>query len=471
MEAWRRVPITTDKNTSYGPPLVNQKYAPLLNPDWQEADRPVYTGLLNNRATLMRTAALRGGGLDLAMPNWANAITAERAGGRLPPLVVISSNRSKWIARGLAALASIVGKPLVPPLANECDLRALNALDKQSISPPIYAPQRVNANRGVYVVVHMAEYRTYQQNLANTGITPVGWQFKRTGGPRRLDLVGFGASRFAAMELCKRLYTLAPPPGGVGAVAPWSRAWLIDDNVIAITAFPGFANIEAAAGVNDAASGFSGGTKAEAQSDNLAWAGREIQGNRNGPQPLKPSTPPGIIQQCALWNVQYLTQNHLNFSPMYVASAEDLSLTNLFDVRNVPYKFYTGNTVRKEAPGYDESTGARNVNAARAMMTGWVADAEGATSPTPPPPAYVQPRNAEDGGIQSSATFVVNRVLPVSGMSASKDDVGVQHAAKCQAVEQLTCGGIKHGFATAALDATFRINGAGSQVVNQRDIP
>lgn len=199
--------ITTDKNTSYGPPLVNQKYRPLENVAFNVADLAIYTGLLNNRTALLRATGLIGQQLKLATPGWA-AITAAEA-GHLPPLVVVSSNRAQWmrsgIDAGIAQNASLVNAGQ-PGIANAGDLRALTDRTGAGVSPPLYAPILLGANRNVYVVVHIAEYPFYKAQLAGTGVTPVGWEFtKGARAQRKLTMVGFGATRFAAMEFCKNL--------------------------------------------------------------------------------------------------------------------------------------------------------------------------------------------------------------------------------------------------------------------------
>src|ERR1700733_5735838 len=116
------MPITTDKNTQYGPPLVNQKYAPLLNIQLNMGDQAVYTALIQNRANNLRAANRFARPLTLATPNWANVIAAEA--GHLPPLVVISSNRSSWIAAGLVAAQNQLTYLGIPAFANASDLRA-----------------------------------------------------------------------------------------------------------------------------------------------------------------------------------------------------------------------------------------------------------------------------------------------------------------------------------------------------------
>ncbi|HEY0037893.1 MAG TPA: hypothetical protein VGB66_14450 [Longimicrobium sp.] len=473
------MPITTDKNLLYGPPLVTQKYAPLENPAYAGGDTPVYSWMLTNRAGALRSARRLGQSLTLATPGWAgggpglaNIVAAEA--GHLPPLVVISSNRSNWIRSGLDAATAKLAALNIAAFANASDLRALTALAGHTVSPPIYAPSRVGANRNVYVVVHMMEYRTYQRALAGTGVTPVGWEFDRTGGgPRGLQLVGFGASRFAAMEFCKTLRRQALAAGGA---APSNYAWLVDDNVVALTNFAGFAAVEAAMGAGVPCAGLHGGTNVIPQAANAAWANNEINAGRGVQAGALPANvPPGIVQQMSLWNVAYLDANFLNFGPIFVASAEDLSITNYFNAVPTAYRYYNGIGVRKEVTTYDNGGPARKVNAAREGLAAWVTAAESGPTPpggAPPPPVLVQPAAGGDGGVQPLADFVVNRVLPNSPMAGQAGNVAVRNAARCQAVEQLTTGAINAGFVTpAANTAAFSINGAAQQVVNRVDLP
>ena len=461
------MPITTDKNTQYGPPLVNQKYAPLLNPQFNAADQAVYTSLITNRAANLRAANRFARPLTLATPNWNNVVAAEA--GHLPPLVVISSNRSNWIAAGLAAAQAQLTYLGIGAFPNASDLRALEANAGQTQSPPIYTPTRVGGNRNVYIVVQMMEYKTYKRALAGSGITPVGYEFDRSGGgPGGLSLVGFGASRFAAMEFCKVLRQLAAG----GGAAPWNYAWLVDDNVVALTNFAGFAAAEAALQATDVCAGIHGRTSAVSFLTNSGWARTEVAAGRGGQAAALPANaPPGIVQQMSLWNVQYLDANHLNFGPIYITSAEDLSITNYFNSQAIPYRYYGGIGVRKEDTTYDNGTAGQKLNSARQGIAQFITYAEGVTPPAgvPPPPTMIQPTNPLDGGVQNLSNFIVNRVLPNAG--AVVNNASTQNTAKCQATEQIVCGAINLGYVAAAgYDASFRINGANAQVVNRRDI-
>ena len=466
-------PIEVDKNTNYGSSLVS-RIPPLENIGFNSADRPIYTGLLNNRMRMLRAVGLIGQQLELTVPNWAATVNAELL--HLPPLVVVSSNRAAWIRNGINAGDTQL-QSLEPPAYNSAsDLRALTDLGNLGISPPLYAPSRIGANRNVYVVVNIAEYTVYKAQLAGTGITPVGWNFaKGATAQRNLAMVGFGATRFAAMEFCKTLRQQAA--AAAGGVAPWNSAWMIDDNTVALTGFAGFAAVEAALGAN-ACAGFHGGTAAEPQAANKAWAQGEIQAGR-GQQAanLPPPILRGIVQQTALWNISYFDNNRLNFGPLFITSAEDLSITNYFNNAHIPYQFYNGIGVRKEDPAYDNGGGASRLNSGRQNLARWITTAESATPPVgpAPPPIEVQPANrTADGGLQTLSDFITTKVLPNAGaVRAQANDANMQARAKSQGVEQLTSGALNAGFvADDAIAATFQINGAnGQQAVGRRNAP
>jgi len=479
-------PVITDKNGNYGGPAVTQKYSPLQNIGFVAADQAFYSALLTNRRTLLLNMNILPQPLNLAAPNWPAMIAAEA--GHAPPLVVISSNRANWILAGINAanrqLAALGG---LANFDNASDLRALTAwaVPPQEISPPIYCPTRIGPaplNRNVYVVVHSYEYQNYKATLAGTGITVIGWAFTPpVPVPPMGLLAGFGASRFAAIEFCKALRNAAT----VGGVAPWDFAWLFDDNVVALTNFPGFATVEAAMTPAHVCAGFHGGSQAETSLTNRTWARNEILAGRGIQTANLPiSQPPGILQQAILWNIAYLDANRLNFGPVYVASGEDVSIGNYFNI-NVPpilYFYYVGNAavpginVRKEVTTSDGSGGAGQVNTARSAYAGYFADAESAIpaapAPPPPPPVQVQPIQPGDGGVQTITNFIVNRVLPISQMAGQAGNVAVQNAARSQGVEQITCGAMGLGWiAPAARTATFQFNGAAPQAVVRRNIP
>lgn len=465
------MPVQTNKNTNYGGTLVTQKYSPLENIQYSQDDRTVYSALLTNRWNLLRGVNILPRNLRLATANWQAVIASEA--GKRSPLVVISSNRSNWIAEGIAAAENQLAVLRQAAFTNASDLKALTARAGQTQSPPLYCPTRTGNNRNVYIVVHIFEYMTYKKALANTGITVVGWMFDASNPPQAPGrLVGFGASRFAAIEFCKNLRAQATPQNGN---APWNYAWLLDDNVVALTNFAGYNAVENAMTVNHVCAGFHGGSKAESFATNRDWAVREVAAGRGAAAAALPdSETPGIVQQAALWNIGYLTANHLNFGPIYITSGEDVSFGSYFDTNEIPYFYYEGIGVRKEITDYDNGEGAQNVNKARQEYARWFAAAEAsapaaaAQPPPPPPPVRVLPSDDEDGGEQTLANFVVNRILPNSQLSEDAAKASVQNNAKCQGVEQITCGAIKRGFVTDnALTTTFKINGAQAQAVTR----
>lgn len=458
--------ITTDKNTRYGPPLVSQKYAPLEDIKYVKGDKAYYSALLTNRRNLLVSQNILPRPLTLVTRDWDDVIAAET--GHLPPLVVISSNRSQWIAQGINAGELQLQALGLHEFAGPTDLRALTASSSQTVSPPLYSPSRTGGNRNVYIVVHNSEYSTYRKALESLKVTVIGWRFKAPkGGFRDHMLAGFGPSRYAALQFCKELRT--------AAANAWDYAWLLDDNVVALTNFPGYGPVEGAMAGEPVrvCAGFRGGTKAESSLANRTWARAKVGG---AVPPLPASTPPGIVQQAALWNVAYLTTKHLNFGLIYIASAEDLSIVNYFDQQKIPYFFYNGIGVTKELTlTYDNSAGAQVVMQARQANAKRFADAEAggpAAAAALPPPVQVRPSDGADGDVQTLASFVVNHVLPNSPMSASVGNAIVENDAKCQGVEQITCGAISAGFVTdAALNAAFRATALVDQVVERANAP
>jgi hypothetical protein len=357
-------------------------------------DTPLCTGLLRFRRKLLSDAGLLPAPLGLMAPNWPGMIAAEQHA--LPPLIVVSSNRSNWIASGVLAATRQLQKLGVPHFDNVSDLRALTAFADQTVSPPIYCPARLGAdpNRNVYVLVHSSEYKAYRANLEGTGITPIGWAFQSPLGATQ-RIVGFGASRYAAIEFCKHLCR-----SGAG----WRTAWLFDDNVIALTSFAGLKTTEDALAKdrNLACAGFHGGSNADIFEASPNFARKEIAEGRGGQAAKLPeSKPPGILQQAVLWNI--------------VTSAEDVSLGNYFDTHKVPYLYYQSIGVMKEKTTPD---GALRINAYRQQLHQWITDAEAAAAAPaagPPPPTTVKP--TEPTGACTSCRVL--RCMPTSAASIS----------------------------------------------------
>jgi hypothetical protein len=191
--------IEASTNTSYGGATVTQKYSPLRGITYRATQNAEYSALLTNRINQLANANIFPQSLML-VTDWDTQIAA--VSGHDPPLVVISSNRSKWIAEGVR-LSREQWKLTKYDGSN--DVTALTGVvAKQEQSPPLYAHQRTEGDRKIYIVVHMHEYHQYAEALAESGMTVVGWSF-RTPGSAPGPLTGFGASRYAAIEFCKHL--------------------------------------------------------------------------------------------------------------------------------------------------------------------------------------------------------------------------------------------------------------------------
>jgi hypothetical protein len=458
--------IAARNNTTYGGNVITQKYAPLENIGLVAADAGDSNWMLSHRMALLQANQLLGPALSLGSPNWNNLPATEA--GRPPPLIVISTNRSAWIDAGFLAAQSALAAIPANAFTGVEDLRALVAYQGQQQSPAIYCPSRVG-NRSVYLVVNAQEYQTYRNAfITNPAIEVVAWRFNPVHVAGGLHLVGFGASRFAAIEFAKDLRRRAL--AALGA-APWDSAWVVDDNVVGLTNFgAGLALVEAAIGVNVAA-GFSGAATAEPFLSTRGWA-------RNAPAPpvaLPASNPPGILQQMVLWNVQQLDTLGLNVSPAYIDSGEDVSLSRYFDRSAAPaaltYLFYSGIGIRKEVTTADNSPGANALAAKRAALTQWVTNAESMVAAAPPPPITLQPPALPATAV---SPFVVNQVLPNSLLHGQAGNISVQQRAKSHAVEQLTCAalGPVNLITPATRAATFQVNGAGGQqLINGRALP
>lgn len=335
-------------------------------------------------------------------------------------------------------------------------------------------------------MVHSAEYETYQTTLAGTGITVVGWGFRR---PRRsaIPVCGFGASRFAAIEFCKQLREMAGNP--------WDYAWLFDDNVVAFTAFAGYVKVEEAMdkakreGKPFICAGFSGGTTAIVATENQSWARKEVEagkkaGSTRGKQAatLPPTKTPALVQQAALWNIAELATRKLNFGPVFVASGEDVSIGNYFDLKKIPYLHYGGINIVKENTTDDGGPGARVIQQGRDQITELIAESEYldvATGPPPPIMFKALPKTELDptkdpaphtDKEQTLMLFLVKTVLPYAteDKRTKAKDWKTRNIAMCQAAEQTICKAIKLGHVgDPALDQTFKLNGAADQEVLQ----
>jgi hypothetical protein len=470
--------ITADKNKSYGGTNVTEKYSPLRNIKFVGSVATVCGELVKHRLELLSSRNILPNQVTLRT-DWESVIEAEKSTDEdhAPPLVVISSNRSKWIAAGVA-----VGKKqrVEEYYEGSNDLKALTGKVRGQIqSPPLYTPERTAGDRKVYIVVHALEYDQYKTALAGTGLRVVGWaisgptwrrpapgQKKKDPGP----LTGFGASRFAAIEFCKYLRKKVAMPH-------CDYAWLLDDNVVGLAQFPGYEVVETAikAGtVKPVCAGFHGASKSEDFESTKDWVKKARRAGHEKPTVLPPSIAKGLIQQAALWNIKYFADNNLNFSPCFITSGEDVSLGHYFDrTSTITYHYYNSITVHKELTTYDNSKGAEKVEAARQSYADWFAAAEAAvreTTPSVPPPPLPPVKLQFDGkpteeSLSKLITDWFNADPPHAQANAGSESV--QNKVKCQAVEQIVCEAIQAGVVSAeVMDKAFKISGeAGHEVL------
>lgn len=442
---------------------VNTKYNPFA-PGLRlaEADKALYGKMLTNRTALLKSMNLMPRTLQLVCRDWAVIERAEV--DKKPPLVVISSNRANWIKDGVAAADAELKKRDLDYFTSVNDFRALRATNGQTVSPPIYCPSRLGADpqRSVFIVVHRSEYGKYKTALANSGMNVIGWGFE--GPDESPPFVGFGASRFAAIEFCK---TLRAKVNDLGKV--WDYAWLIDDNVVALENFAGLESVEAALAQKVCAA-FKGANCPSPFTKIKSWA------LAVGPPPnkLPPSNSYGVLQQVGLWNIKLLADQFLNFPPTFLTSAEDLSLTRYFTYQGIQYLVYDviptsarqprPILVVKETAKLDDDGGGE-VNKARQYYAALFAKTEsGLPQAKPVPPAPPPPVNVECKTVAKTVVEFVNTDLfpPPKATKDPKTPETRKNTAACQGVEQIAKTAIGLGrpyIDEAPLTRTFQING------------
>jgi hypothetical protein len=338
--------IEIKKNATYNPSgsLVTAKYTPLSKPTLRPENREECKSLLKERSKFFDSRKLIQR-LTLYASNWDDIIEFEKKQERAP-LVIVSSNRSNWIAKN-----------------EDLPYRPLNNV-----------PKKIGL-RSVYIVVHRYEYTAYVKKFpkpkssqdAEAWVKVIGWSFDKSSNYTELldGAVGFGASRFAAIQFCKQLRkdTLIDKSDHL------DYAWLLDDNVAKLQVpnekgkpgeFPGLDAIEddLKKFSDRVAAGFHGCTDAKPNVDmDKTW------GRRGGTAP-DPKDMDGILQQMVLWNIAYLEDKGLNFSPFYVASNEDISFTNYFNSQKIKYRYYKNVSICKKVVNskeHDSATGTAEV--------------------------------------------------------------------------------------------------------------
>lgn len=227
----------------------------------------------------------------------------EKAAGRKAPLAIVSSGRSAWIKSMYTKGKELLGNS--QRFAGIDDLTPIANGDKI----PIYFSYRLTSEdadqRGFYIFVQQNEYQTYYNDLMDTGITVIGYEL---GTPFK-PMLGFGASRYAAVNFFSYI--------GV------SQAWLIDDNILYISRLHEFSFFEETMNRNPGCWALGGtGQSAYQTKDSLS----QIKKPPNYVFP-KEYTSPDFLQQAVLWNIKQLVGNTFNFSPYFICSGEDVSIS------------------------------------------------------------------------------------------------------------------------------------------------
>ena len=450
------MPITVQNYGNYGGNLINQKYRPIQNPDFAGGDRDDALAFSNQRINYLNNLGRFPGRLYFyTSGDWQNIVTTEEGANSAPPIVVVSSNRSGWINTGFQNGDNILGQLNIANFTDVRDVRAFNYPDGAADSPipPWYFPKRVNdANRRTYILVHLFEYGKYRELLNDYNrVHVIGWGF----APRAWPVVapnhpyaGFGASRYAAIEFCKLLRRTCNP-------SRWNHAWLVDDNLYYINSFRGFASAEGVTTANNyRAFGFGAGTSndtvANIRQGNIAY-------DANNNTAYNPANTDGVLQQAVLWDIEWLDQQYLNFSPYFLASAEDTSFTNYLRQNFADqFRIATVSTIRKqEVNAHDNDVRGQAVNAARAHyeaeFAANLANRNGHEN--------VRPHNG--GNAVALRNYVVNTVLPASQLAAQAANAATQNRATTQAAEVIMAHAVtRAGFTPGLL---FKPNGNNRQ--------
>lgn len=407
-------PIPVKNNTSYGEPtLVTSKYSPL---DIKAAGilKSIpndYKSLFTNRINRLRESVLFPARLRFFSKNWETIRDRENGANALPPIVVVSSNRAEWIKTCYAQATGALGSRA--NFQNVSDKTAFGSPGQEQYSL-WYDPRRVNdANRHVYLLVHASEYSYYQKQLKGTPFTIVGWTFgpSKTTDGKAAGYLGFGATRFAAIQLGKYLFNNLPRSP---LAAARQKMWLVDDNVVFLNLFPGFDVVEAGMTTKVWGLGFGGASSNSPISEII----KKTVGNS---QPLGTLKDKGLLQQCVLWNVGQLQAQSLNFSPYFVTSNEDSSFSNYLQNEK---KLKLTETVRiyKAQPKNDtHNVGGQSLGRQRQTILNTLAAIENNCS--------VQP---DTGGTVPLKTYIETTVLP--NAIHKTEDPGITQS---KAVEQI----------------------------------
>lgn len=392
--------ISANNNTSYGGTLINQKYSPLeqiviSNPSDQ--DVLAYRAIFHGRINALTAVNAFPKKLSLAA-KWSLEIKVNE-----PPLVVISSNRAEWLERLFSAQQS---KPSRKGYLDP------NTWDKGLVL--WYTPMR--SRRPLFIVVHASEYDYYQKKLGRFNkVQVVGFQF--VADYPALDIPGFGASRFAALQLVNTL--------------GYHKAWTIDDNVVQINGFPQTLDtIEANLANNIWAIGFGAAVQNLANLDEVRQQAHFQAQNYNFG-----NCQPGFLQQAVLWNIDQIRANNKSISPYFVTSNEDKSFIEYMKQQNLTERQITQLTILKIQPDSDtENTGAsKELSKRRNRLLQLF---------------YYKERNLKiqkgQQEVVNLSDFVVDTILPNAQENVKKE---FKLLTQARAVEQLLAQTVSNGWA------------------------
>lgn len=460
------MPITLSVKSNYGGDKISQKYQPVETPVLAEDDKTDCLTLVNDRIDVLRDSGKLPRALDFHTKGMLDEILlAERNADARPPLLVISSNRSDWIAAGFARGADLLQDLGLAAFDDVTDRRALNGRMQNDPSgqpradtrpvPAWYSPSRVNdTNRRVYIMVHVLEYRKYWLALHTVpNLYVIGWSFHNDAGWRLAGdypYVGFGASRYAAIEFAKWLRR--------NSNNRWNHAWLVDDNVYYLNAFKGLLAAEGATLARHFIGMGFGSETATDTTDNILIKQRlgRYYGNPGGDYAASVFRQDRVLQQAVLWDIDWLDRQNLNFSPYFIASAEDTSITNYLGAHGHAFGITTEATILKQTSSYyDGDEGGHTLNGIRYNYERWYAITEGIKRVINQD-AVAQPVSLRD--------LVVGSVFPVSQMADQAGNAQARNRAICQVTESIMAVAVKHpGFTPATL---FQPNGNQQQVTN-----
>lgn len=460
-------PIPVIANLRYGGNLITEKYSPLSVNDAQvkidNDTEDAYLSLLTGRRDRLRNQNLFPRTLNLCASNWETIQANEFHEKSLPPIVVVSHNRAEWIKMTFDRVKDIP------------EDRFTDVNDKRKLleigAIPWYHPKRIRNNMvHVYIVVHAWEYDYYTEKLQGTGITVIGWSFQATMSPRDTSsdpesgssYLGFGASRFAAIEFCK--YIFNKPMTATNNFEPLhatrQKAWLVDDNVVYVNGFPGFKQVADAMTKKGVwGLGFSGTTSNETDKQlRERFAPKESKEEKET-VPADPNNlaSEGILQQCVLWDIAQLNKANLNFSPYFFSSNEDTSLSNFLAAQEESrVGICTSGSVVKAEPAADINSKGAKIMARLRIQT---LDSFYAIEKD----YKVNPGFQKEAKLLSR--FIKEDVVDkVDFMGQSKEDPVIT---ECKAVEQLMAKLVSYNYANLVPGYIFRPNGKEKQNVER----